>query len=130
MHVQICSSVVGWWHLRVGRRPHNHPTPTNPNRFQMEATERLLSSEQSANKQLRAGADALASDLAAARSALDAAERGMEAEKGEAAALRAELASIKGGSSGGRGRRSLVRGGWLQSPSCLLRLRSKAACNL
>jgi septal ring factor EnvC (AmiA/AmiB activator) len=68
----------------------------------MEVTEKLLATEQASSSQLRAGNDALASDLAAAKAALAAAQSGLDAEKSEAAQLRAELEAIKGAARGAR----------------------------
>lgn len=75
--------------------------PSPPPAPQMEATERLLAAEQSASTKLRAGSDALASDLAAAKAALAKAQSGLEREQTDAAQLRAQLEAIKGGRRGG-----------------------------
>jgi hypothetical protein len=61
----------------------------------MEATEKLLANEQTNNKQLLAGSEQLAADLAGAKAALEAAQKGLEAESEAAAELRAELENIK-----------------------------------
>ncbi len=62
---------------------------------QVEATEKLLSAEQAAGKQLRAEGEALAKELGGVKSALADAVRELDAERGGREELAAQLEEVK-----------------------------------